>query len=330
MINVQNLAVLLRALRQGEPSSRAPGAARPVAGIAPVLALAAEDGSAAALRAATDHLADGTDRARARVPAEQAGVGRNERATAPLPDAALPRALDAARAASAGTTVALSAGGALLGEMLATADDAPAATIRAARPLVGHDGDGGPGLADALQRSVRHSGMFYEAHLARWSHEAYPTAELVMEPQAAWSAPSGTDIDAAAGAPVHGEGTRADPAAMVRQQLDALETGRFAWMGEIWPRQSGTITFEDLTHAADPDGSGAPPEEGTCSSRIELDLPVLGRVAAVISVRGQGVSCRITAATETGRRRLDAAGPDLATALSDRALALASFTVEHA
>ncbi len=318
MINVQNLAVLLRALRQGEPSPRATGVARPVASITPVLATASEDGSAPALRAATDHLT-GNDAGRR--------IGQRLADPAGLRAAASTIAGEAHAHNASGAMVALSAGGAFLGELLAVHDDdAPAPMIRAPRPLVAHDDERPIDLARALHRSVRQSGVFYEAHLARWSRDAYPVSELAKEPQAAWSAAA---TSAPAGGTVIHESLPAESAAVVRQQLDTLETGRLVWSGEIWPRQNATISFEGTAEAAERDGDDEP-DEAACASRIELELPMLGRITALVSVRDAQVSCRITAVSQSVQRQLEGAGPDLAAALQSHALALSRFAIEHA
>lgn len=61
---------------------------------------------------------------------------------------------------------------------------APPSAVRPPAPLV-PEGQvpGGETLAQRLEGSIRHSGLFHESHLARWYRGELPRAALVQEPQ---------------------------------------------------------------------------------------------------------------------------------------------------
>lgn len=81
----------------------------------------------------------------------------------------------------------LSRTGKLIGELLGKIDSqggrAPPAPLNASQPLVAnmpqHAGD----LAPMLKQALTQSGMFYEAHQARWAAGEFPTSSLLQEPQ---------------------------------------------------------------------------------------------------------------------------------------------------
>ncbi|HEX4884949.1 MAG TPA: flagellar hook-length control protein FliK, partial [Casimicrobiaceae bacterium] len=202
------------------------------------------------------------------------------------------------------------------------------AHVEAAHPLVAHDRTPAPELAGALARSVADSGLFYEAHLARWSREAYPAAALAREPQAQWPV-------TAAGGPADPDGAPPAPlpdgaVALLTRQLDALDARQVVWSGLVWPGQPATIAFdENVGHARDDaaeDAGGAAPR--TWRTRIALDLPSLGRVEATIALAGATLHVRLATAQDDSAARLQAARADLAEALAPSRLALDGFVVD--
>ncbi|GAA0579458.1 flagellar hook-length control protein FliK [Halomonas salifodinae] len=61
---------------------------------------------------------------------------------------------------------------------------APPSAVRPPAPLVPEgQAPGGEALAQRLEGSIRHSGLFHESHLARWYRGELPRAALAQEPQ---------------------------------------------------------------------------------------------------------------------------------------------------
>ena len=208
-------------------------------------------------------------------------------------------------------------------------------------------------LAGALQRSIADSGLFYESHLARWVVNRHPAAALRQEPQATWPAPPApatvgaapdtiqpplpavatlplADTEPAAAspataAPAASAGASVPDAApaLVRAQLDVLETGQILWRGDLWQGQPATLEIHEEDAGRDP---GAPPAWNT---RLALTLPGLGPVEARLSLAGTRIQLRLVAADEARAAPLTAALPELAAALSARGLEVAPIRVDH-
>ncbi len=112
---------------------------------------------------------------------------------------------------------------------------------------------------------------------------------------------------------------------LVRQQLDLLATSQFQWNGQAWP---GTPMNLEISRR---DADGGNSSSGGSSSdaadgqvwhtRITLELPVLGKVEAQLSLNAKQLTARISASAQSAatmatgsidlRRRTAAAGLDL-------------------
>lgn len=82
----------------------------------------------------------------------------------------------------AATQSTLSAPAQLLGQLQQQGNE-PAAVQQSAPVWPTPPGADRAGLAEALQQSVKSSGLFYESHLAAWVQGQYPMPELLAEPQ---------------------------------------------------------------------------------------------------------------------------------------------------
>jgi len=202
-----------------------------------------------------------------------------------------------------------------LGEPVTAAAAANATPLLAALP-----GDGAA-LSSALQDTLTHSGLFYEAHQAEWVSGKRELAQLRLESQARFApdAPQGVGLPAPASAAGASNGTMpsaAKPAeqmihpdgmTLVQQQLAALETGKVLVRLEVWPGQ--WMEWEIAEHPQDgPQEQAAPPDWQT---RLRVDLPQLGELAAALKVGSAGL-----------RIELSAASPRSAELLQDNRLAL--------
>jgi hypothetical protein len=197
-------------------------------------------------------------------------------------------------------------------------------------------------IARALQYSIAASGVFYESHLARWALQRHPEGALRQEPQAAWPSPAApatpvaaqADVDAGAQAmPLPNAPSTPAPAAaagaadaaplLVRQQLEVLETGQILWRGDLWPGQPAAIEIgEDEANRE----SGQAPVWRT---RLALTLPGLGAIEARLALAGQRIHLHLVAGDAQSESALREALPELAAALSARALDVAPVVVDH-
>ncbi|MEO8134352.1 MAG: flagellar hook-length control protein FliK [Betaproteobacteria bacterium] len=187
---------------------------------------------------------------------------------------------------------------------------------------------GGARLASALQQGVEYSGIFYEAHLAQWAQGDRSTDRLGREPQANWPADAGPDTSAPA-APattIAHERAGAESGTMLRQQLELVGANRFAWTGEIWPGQHGTLAIaEEEQPAADAGPGWAGPR--SWSSRLRLQLPLLGDVEVNLVLRGTGLALELQCSDTASARQLAGAAPQLRDALRGRGLVLTQLKV---
>lgn len=204
-------------------------------------------------------------------------------------------------------------------------------------------------LASTLARTVGASGVFYESHLARLAFGQTRPEALAREPQARLPQPSAL-AQAARAAPARGgvgewlsnpittdapasargepasaasappiPGVHPEAAGIVRQQLETLANGQFAWQGEAWP---GAGMKWEVTE----ERPGAA-EEDTASwgSRLRLELPTLGTLDVRLQLIGNRVLLRVAAADSA--EVLAAGGADLRARLLDAGLLLGEFSV---
>ena len=218
-------------------------------------------------------------------------------------------------------------------------------------------------LAPVLKDALSQSGVFYEAHQARWAAGQLPTEQLLQEPQGQHSnltptgqaalvsnASAATNTDTAALNTKPQEATAIsiaadqsaasartqqpsatglppDLAPLVQQQLDALATQTFAWQGQIWPGQQMHWEIDDQQNEA---GRGDAEAAAQWQSRLKLDLPQLGGIEATLRLRpGNEVAISLTADSKTTEANLDAAAAQLQQQFESAGLNLTQLIVKH-
>jgi len=292
----------------------------------------------------------------AQSPVEPAALPATASAATPAPAAATgvatPAALPATTATlRTGASLSLSPTAQFVDTLLRLPGGRP---IVPASPLVPAPGVAPEVLARALQHSIVGSGLFYESHLARWVGHRHPDSALRQEPQAAWPAspgpatagpatapapwpamaalpspepdapPSGAATPAAAtGAASTGTGIPDAAPALVRAQLDLLETGQILWRGDLWHGQPATIEVREEDAGRD---SATQPAWHT---RLAVTLPGLGAVEARMTLAGTRLEVSLVAADEARAVPLTAALPELASALAARGLEIAPIRLDH-
>ena len=249
----------------------------------------------------------------------------------------------------------LSVAGRLIGQLLGQALDAGKTPmpLNASQPIASASSAHGAELLPLLRQAIVESGMFYEAHQARWVAGDYSKSLLLREPQGRLEPrvlprttplPGTSDDDRAGNAlsettgmirtaPATGESGRSSNAvepvaeplrAIVQQQLEALATHGFIWQGQVWPGQS-----MDWIIDRSPDGqAGAGTDsEATWGTRLRLTLPRLGEVDARIGVQGSRIVLSLLCVSSESRDVLLGNASSLRGQFEQAGLAIVSLDV---
>ncbi len=247
----------------------------------------------------------------------------------------------------------------LLGGVGQEGKKAEPAPLNGNQPVVSRMPASAAELVPMLKEALTRSGMFYEAHQARWAEGKLPQEALLQQPQGKLSpillepraAATLQPSPAAAGAnpaEIAGEriaSTTAGPIAenlpaprggfpvapdltpLVQQQLDALATQNYVWQGQVWPGQQ---MHWEITEEGDHRQSGGEDAPERWQTRLNLRLPNLGGIGATIRLRSdKEVEISLTADTETSRGTLLAAGNGLRQQLDTAGLTLINWAVSH-
>lgn len=258
----------------------------------------------------------------------------------------------------------LSPTGRMIGDLLGSIDEQgkkrPPLALNGNQPLLEEFPEDTAQLAPVLKDALSKSGMFYEAHQARWVEGKLSTATLLQEPQGKLSATlqerpptlvsdqDGESATAGANLPAKnlaatspsGDNTISNPKAvpqnpipadltpLVRQQLDALATQTYVWQGQVWPGQQMHWEIEE-----DAKGRRGTPEEddqGQWQTRLQLTLPALGGIEAVMRLHpGGAVDLTLVTDSDQSRQTLTAASEGLRRQLGDAGLSLTALVVRH-
>lgn len=241
----------------------------------------------------------------------------------------------------------------LSGFLAATAEQVPAReTLGILRTILGEPPNDPTQVSRDLQQGLRQSGLFYEAHLARWFGGDYHLEDLLREPQGRLSralhaegAPSGspeeglapgqvkagaTDLMEAlfrkAGSGAGHEGI-ADQRTLgiVREQMSALQSGQIVFNGELFPGQHMQWTVEEREARRGRDGS----QERTWETSLALELPRLGAVKARVVLDQNRLSILLHAGDDASVARMETARPRLVEQLEAAGLVAAEIGIRH-
>jgi hypothetical protein len=114
-----------------------------------------------------------------------------------------------------------------------------------------------------------------------------------------------------------------DALAIVRQQLDALDTRNVLWTGLIWNGQPLDWEIGEQPH--DPQ---SPPEMQEWRTSLHLTLPHLGEVTATLLVAKRGVGIALNAADDGAAALLSANRMQLTESMRKSGITTTSFTVD--
>ncbi|AUN95527.1 flagellar hook-length control protein FliK [Pseudazoarcus pumilus] len=239
---------------------------------------------------------------------------------------------------------------------LLTGQPTPQPTALAAgRPLLSAPpAHGGADLAPLLRQALSQSGLFYEAHQAKWLAGRTGTDALRAEPQgqqpalarnetasAPRVAPStATSFIGRGGEALAERAADAAQAAaqsrgpvvaerlmpVVHQQLDAMATQQYLLHGQAWPGQRFEWELEDPwreggeEHASD--------GQDGWDSTLRLTMPRLGSLEARLHLTAAGVAIRLVSDDAATAAALEAAHDRLDAALSAADVPLTGFVAE--
>ncbi|RKR06060.1 hypothetical protein C7446_0996 [Kushneria sinocarnis] len=189
-------------------------------------------------------------------------------------------------------------------------------------------------LAHALGREVALSGLFYEAHLARWTQGRLDRQGLQHEPQSALMAMSkdspkagngqeeSLNRSATSAAGTAGTIVHHDAQSLLRQQLELMASGIFRWNGEVWPDVPMQWEIEEQQQGR---GDESP---SSWSTRLYLEMPVLGPIEFRLTLTGQHLQVRGINLSSDTAQRLEEGGESLQQRLTDAGFSttLPSFT----
>lgn len=221
--------------------------------------------------------------------------------------------------------------------------------LQAGKPVLEGAPPAGAQFAALLKDAVGKSGLFYESHQAQWAAGEKPLTELLREPQGRLSEPrahvaaqaeanpsaqpdpaqqvkaGAAQALASAGLPESKPAELVHPqtAPLVQQQLEVLDTRQLVWQGQVWPGQDLRWQIEER---AAHEGTAAVEREW--QTRLDLHLPRLGEVNALLSISPRGeLRIAVTAHTPEIAQTLRDASAVLNQSLAGAGLQLAQLEV---
>jgi hypothetical protein len=168
-------------------------------------------------------------------------------------------------------------------------------------------------LAQALQETLKHSGLFYESHVAEWAEGKRSLAELQREPQMQKQI---AESDLA-------------NAQLINLQLRTHEQDKVRWQGELWPGQKMEWDIDkDAPDGGDggDDGAAAQP---AWRSGVRFQFPSLGKVEASVVLVGSQLHIQIRADSVTSAAALRAQADTLQQSLQATGAALSSLSISE-
>lgn len=261
----------------------------------------------------------------------------------------------AARAQPESSATSLSPTGKLIGDLMGDIQTdgkrAPAAPLNNAQPLVQAMPKTAAELVPVLKQALTESGMFYEAHQARWVAGELSTESLKQEPQGKFSVAqtnttvnpenspktnNSPNVDTPANAavattsrtePSTGTGIPRDLMPIVQQQLDGLANQNFAWQGQVWPGQQ--MRWE-IGENIDDSRSSNSDDIQRWQTRLKLSLPQLGDIDVTLNLKAGGeVRIAVTAGSESSEARLRNEAQQLRKQFEAAGLNLTEVSVQH-
>lgn len=178
-------------------------------------------------------------------------------------------------------------------------------------------------LEQMLNKGLKESGLFYEAHLSRWFSGDYPLERLLQEPQGRLSMAQG-NLELLDKASVPQEGNDPRTMTLVKEQLAALQTGQLLFQGELFPGQQMEWRIKDR------EGRGRQQEQqNPWETDVTLNLPNLGKVKASLKLNGVRLDLELHVNREQTANLMGQEQGELHDQLLAAGLEPGSITVQH-
>lgn len=202
-----------------------------------------------------------------------------------------------------------------------TAPGAPV-IIHGKAALIAGSGPDPERLGQQLKNALGESGLFYESHVAEWAEGKRSLQDLAREPQmqrmtqqaqsdAVTRALGGPDLSAAQ---------------TINLQLHTQEQGKVQWHGEAWPGQPMQWDVAREEEQGKP-GRDEADEQPVWRSGVKFRFPLLGKVAASVTLIGDQVHVAVQSDSDEGAGTLRAWAGALQSALDAAGAPLSSLQI---
>jgi len=184
-------------------------------------------------------------------------------------------------------------------------------------------------LAQKLNDTISKSGLFYESHVTEWVKGERPLSDLMREPQMQHmqqlqrlAQQSGESL-----ARLGPGGPDLTPAQMVNQQLHTQEQGRVQWNGEAWPGQQMQWEVKREQRDGSRQQQADDGQEQVWRSGVRFRLPMLGKVAATVTMVGDQVHVQLQTDTDDAADALRAYASQFEAAMAAAGGLLSSLAI---
>ena len=184
-------------------------------------------------------------------------------------------------------------------------------------------------LAQKLNDTISKSGLFYESHVTEWVKGERPLSDLMREPQMQHmqqlqrlAQQSGESL-----ARLGPGGPDLTPAQMVNQQLHTQEQGRVQWNGEAWPGQQMQWEVQREQRDGSRQQQADDGQEQVWRSGVRFRLPMLGKVAATVTMVGDQVHVQLQTDTDDAADALRAYAGQFESAMAAAGALLSSLAI---
>ncbi|HET6421071.1 MAG TPA: flagellar hook-length control protein FliK [Geobacteraceae bacterium] len=206
-------------------------------------------------------------------------------------------------------------------------------------------------LANQLREALSQSGVFYESHLMQCFLGERQIRDLLREPQGKLSqitkgnpktdspdsrAAAGEEEAAShlteddlprltAGCKPFGPGDYVHPSAMalVKEQLQTVSTGIFAWHGQVWPEQQMDWTV------CEREAQNGESTDKEWETTLNLALPNMGGISSVLRLKKDGLHLSITTDRKASADSMRDERDNLAQAMAEAGVKLMEMVIEH-